>query len=176
MLKTLSWPGSTGPTHCLPCFWAVCWWRGMPSTTQALTLSTTSRCLIPKIISLTLTSGLIAAGLVFLLFCMLQFDDDKYFWRPHPAFWRLIKGLAILYLFFLVFLLFQVWILSPQPHSFRVLTMLVGFISLSIRIWENHYLNEVMPMTVEFSLQSPTSHNLKTSTWIILWKLQNSIL
>lgn len=48
--------------------------------------------------------------------------------RPHPAVWRLVHGVVIVYLCFLVFLMFQTptdarlfmrvrW--PPQPHSCR---------------------------------------------------------
>ena len=37
---------------------------------------------------------------------MVQFKDGL-FYRPHPAFWRVVKGLAVVYLVFLVWLLFQ---------------------------------------------------------------------
>ncbi|CAG8438723.1 2400_t:CDS:2 [Scutellospora calospora] len=42
----------------------------------------------------------------FLLFAMLQFRDGPFI-RPHPAFWRVVLGLGVLYQMFLVFLLFQ---------------------------------------------------------------------
>jgi phosphatidylserine synthase 2 len=38
---------------------------------------------------------------------MLQFKDGL-FYRPHPAFWRIIKGCAVLYLVAAVFFLFLV--------------------------------------------------------------------
>jgi phosphatidylserine synthase 2 len=38
---------------------------------------------------------------------ILQFDDGP-FTRPHPALWRAVLGLTVLYEMFLVFLLFQV--------------------------------------------------------------------
>jgi phosphatidylserine synthase 2 len=37
---------------------------------------------------------------------MLQMKDGI-FYRPHPAFWRVVMGTAVLYLFGVVFLLFQ---------------------------------------------------------------------
>jgi phosphatidylserine synthase 2 len=51
-------------------------------------------------------SGLLAVGLVFLLFSMLQMRDGL-FRRPHPAFWRIVMGAGVIYLLLLVFLLFQ---------------------------------------------------------------------
>jgi hypothetical protein len=36
-------------------------------------------------------SGIAAACISFLLFSLLQFDDDPYFRRPHPAIWRVVK-------------------------------------------------------------------------------------
>lgn len=53
-----------------------------------------------------LKSGMIAAALAFLLFSMLQMRDSL-FRRPHRAFWRIILGVAVIYLILLVFLLFQ---------------------------------------------------------------------
>lgn len=52
------------------------------------------------------TSGLLGGVVIFLFFAMLQFKDGL-FYRPHPAFWRVVKGMAIVYLVFLVWLLFQ---------------------------------------------------------------------
>jgi len=43
---------------------------------------------------------------VFLLYCSLQLNDS-FFIRPHRAVWRVVKGISIVYLLFLVFLLFQ---------------------------------------------------------------------
>jgi hypothetical protein len=42
----------------------------------------------------------------FLSFSMIQFRDGPYV-RPHPAFWRIILGINLLYELALVFLLFQ---------------------------------------------------------------------
>eukprot|EP01112_Ceratiomyxa_fruticulosa_P016204 TRINITY_DN4861_c0_g1_i1.p1 TRINITY_DN4861_c0_g1~~TRINITY_DN4861_c0_g1_i1.p1 ORF type:complete len:448 (+),score=87.58 TRINITY_DN4861_c0_g1_i1:390-1733(+) len=50
--------------------------------------------------------GIMASSLVFLLFSMLQMRDGLFF-RPHPAFWRMVMGAAVLYLMALVFILFQ---------------------------------------------------------------------
>ncbi|RHZ89337.1 hypothetical protein Glove_16g183 [Diversispora epigaea] len=50
--------------------------------------------------------GIWAAIGYFLLFAMLQFRDGPFI-RPHPAFWRIVLGLGVLYQMFLVFLLFQ---------------------------------------------------------------------
>ena len=58
-----------------------------------------------------------ASAGVFLLFSMLQMRDGL-FVRPHKAFWRVIMGLAVIYLVLLVFLLFQVlhsWVLARSP-------------------------------------------------------------
>jgi hypothetical protein len=53
-------------------------------------------------------NGLIFLCLVFLLYSWLQFRDSIYMFRPLPGIWRIVRGLGILYLLFLVFLLFQV--------------------------------------------------------------------
>ncbi|EIM81393.1 PSS-domain-containing protein [Stereum hirsutum FP-91666 SS1] len=50
--------------------------------------------------------GVYAAIISFLAFAMVQFRDGP-FVRPHPAFWRIILGLNLLYELALVFLLFQ---------------------------------------------------------------------
>lgn len=51
-------------------------------------------------------SGLLGGAVLFLFFGMLQFKDGL-FYRPHPAFWRVVKGMAVVYLVFMVWLLFQ---------------------------------------------------------------------
>ena len=44
---------------------------------------------------------------MFLLFALLQFPDGLFI-RPHPAFWRVVMGAAVIYLVLLVFFVFQV--------------------------------------------------------------------
>lgn len=56
--------------------------------------------------------GLIGGVVIFLFFSMLQMRDGL-FYRPHPAFWRVVMGAAIVYLVFMVWLLFQ------NPHDAR---------------------------------------------------------
>lgn len=51
-------------------------------------------------------TGLLSAALCFLLFSVLQMRDGLFI-RPHRALWRLVMGMAVLYLLALVFLLFQ---------------------------------------------------------------------
>ncbi|GAM20690.1 hypothetical protein SAMD00019534_038650 [Acytostelium subglobosum LB1] len=51
-------------------------------------------------------TGLLGACGAFLLFSMLQMRDGV-FVRPHPAFWRVVMGMGVIYLCSLVFLLFQ---------------------------------------------------------------------
>ncbi|KAL6065532.1 CDP-diacylglycerol--serine O-phosphatidyltransferase [Balamuthia mandrillaris] len=51
-------------------------------------------------------TGLVAAALAFLVFCMLYLHDGP-FKRPHPAVWRVVTGLGVLYQMSLVYLLFQ---------------------------------------------------------------------
>ena len=51
-------------------------------------------------------SGVYAAIAAFLMFSMIQFRDGPFI-RPHPAFWRMILGVNLLYELALVFLLFQ---------------------------------------------------------------------
>jgi len=50
--------------------------------------------------------GAYAAVVSFLMFSMIQFRDGPFI-RPHPAFWRAILGVNLLYELALVFLLFQ---------------------------------------------------------------------
>ncbi|KAK0202127.1 phosphatidyl serine synthase-domain-containing protein [Desarmillaria ectypa] len=50
--------------------------------------------------------GVYASILSFLMFSMIQFRDGP-FVRPHPAFWRAVLGVNLLYELVLVFLLFQ---------------------------------------------------------------------
>jgi phosphatidylserine synthase 2 len=49
--------------------------------------------------------GLFAMISIFLTFCLVQLRDGV-MRRPHPAFWRLVTGVGILYLMALIFLLF----------------------------------------------------------------------
>ena len=55
--------------------------------------------------------GLLAAAGAFLVFSVLYLHDGP-FRRPHPAVWRCVTGIGIVYLLSLVFLLFQVFALS----------------------------------------------------------------
>ncbi|KAF8510519.1 phosphatidyl serine synthase-domain-containing protein [Hysterangium stoloniferum] len=50
--------------------------------------------------------GVYAAVASFLLFSMVQFRDGPFI-RPHPAFWRIVLGINLIYEMLLVFLLFQ---------------------------------------------------------------------
>ncbi|TFY80441.1 hypothetical protein EWM64_g3576 [Hericium alpestre] len=50
--------------------------------------------------------GAYAAIVSFLVFSMIQFRDGPFI-RPHPAFWRMVLGINLLYELALVFLLFQ---------------------------------------------------------------------
>eukprot|EP00871_Galdieria_phlegrea_P002094 jgi/Galph1/2886/GphlegSOOS_G1586.1 len=50
--------------------------------------------------------GVLSSCLPLLVYGVLQFRDGC-FQRPHPAVWRLVMGVSLLYLMFLVFLLFQ---------------------------------------------------------------------
>lgn len=55
---------------------------------------------------LIMVSGVYAAIAAFLTFSMIQFRDGPFI-RPHPAFWRVVLGVNLLYELALVFLLFQ---------------------------------------------------------------------
>ncbi|KAL0223488.1 hypothetical protein P9112_002878 [Eukaryota sp. TZLM1-RC] len=50
--------------------------------------------------------GLIAVTCFFLLYSAFQFRDTI-FQRPHPVLWRVVKGISLLYLLTLIYLLFQ---------------------------------------------------------------------
>lgn len=52
------------------------------------------------------TRGVYAGGSAFLLFTMLHARDGPFI-RPHPAFWRIVLGINLLYVLGMVFLLFQ---------------------------------------------------------------------
>jgi hypothetical protein len=52
------------------------------------------------------SSGVYAVVASFLTFSMIQFRDGPFI-RPHPAFWRVVLGVNLLYELSLVFLLFQ---------------------------------------------------------------------
>lgn len=60
----------------------------------------------PSTIARLFKSSNVAALLAFLSFSMIQFRDGPYV-RPHPAFWRIVLGINLLYELALVFLLFQ---------------------------------------------------------------------
>ena len=52
--------------------------------------------------------GLFAVVVVFILIGIIHMPDGP-FMRPHPALWRLVLCVTILYVLLLIFLLFQVW-------------------------------------------------------------------
>lgn len=54
--------------------------------------------------------GFLISSLIFTFIGVLQFQDGPFI-RPHPAFWRAILAISILYLLLLIFLLFQVFML-----------------------------------------------------------------
>jgi len=60
----------------------------------------------PDSLSTNVHAGLYAVIVVFLVVSAVALPNGA-FVRPHPAFWRLMLGLSILYLLILVFLLFQ---------------------------------------------------------------------
>lgn len=51
-------------------------------------------------------SGILCLVLFFLVISLLTFPNGP-FTRPHPAFWRLVFGISVLYLLSLIFILFQ---------------------------------------------------------------------
>ena len=50
--------------------------------------------------------GVASAAAVFLVFALCEFPDGM-FRRPHPLVWRVVTGMGVLYLLFLVFMLCQ---------------------------------------------------------------------
>jgi phosphatidylserine synthase 2 len=55
----------------------------------------------------TVKRGIVAVISVFLVYCAVQFRDGIIL-RPHPAFWRVVTGVGLVYLLFLTFFCFQV--------------------------------------------------------------------
>lgn len=51
-------------------------------------------------------SGIRCLVLFFLVISLLTFPNGP-FTRPHPAFWRLVFGISVLYLLLIIFILFQ---------------------------------------------------------------------
>ncbi len=85
-------------------------------------------------------SGLVAAALVFLVFCLLYLHDGP-FVRPHPAVWRVVTGCGILYLCSLIYLLFQV---LPPPQTYVALNVC----AFSVSWWCCYlfaFLNSILP-------------------------------
>jgi phosphatidylserine synthase 1 len=72
-------------------------------------------------------SGLLCVVFFFLIISMLAFPNGP-FTRPHPAVWRLIFGLSVLYLMALLYILFQnyktvksiMYWFYPDLQSFRI--------------------------------------------------------
>ncbi|KAG6333774.1 hypothetical protein ID866_5314 [Astraeus odoratus] len=67
--------------------------------------------------------GAYAALASFLMFSMIQFRDGPFI-RPHPAFWRVVLGVNLLYELALVFLLFQD--LDSARHMMTLLDTRLG--------------------------------------------------
>lgn len=51
-------------------------------------------------------AGMVCVIFFFLIISVLAFPNGP-FTRPHPAVWRIIFGLSVLYLLFIIFLMFQ---------------------------------------------------------------------
>jgi phosphatidylserine synthase 2 len=60
--------------------------------------------------------GIISCAFFFVLFGITQSPNGPFI-RPHPAFWKLILVLSVLYEIFLVYLLFQVSIVLNQTKK-----------------------------------------------------------
>ncbi|XP_031640040.1 phosphatidylserine synthase 1 [Contarinia nasturtii] len=72
-------------------------------------------------------AGMLCAIFFFLIISVLAFPNGP-FTRPHPAVWRIIFGVSVIYLLFIIFLLFQnykvimsifYW-LDPKLQNFRI--------------------------------------------------------
>ena len=57
-------------------------------------------------VQLNISSGLTCVIFFFLIISVLAFPNGP-FTRPHPAIWRMVFGLSVLYLISLIFILFQ---------------------------------------------------------------------
>lgn len=72
-------------------------------------------------------SGLLAVAFTFLCIGLLVFPNGPFI-RPHPAIWRLIFGISLLYLFVMVFVLFQkrtdvlevIYLFDPDLRGFDI--------------------------------------------------------
>jgi hypothetical protein len=60
-----------------------------------------------EVIKIYLFRGLIACAIFFVLFGVTQTPDGPFI-RPHPAIWRLVLCLSVLYEIALIYILFQV--------------------------------------------------------------------
>ncbi|XP_049932318.1 CDP-diacylglycerol--serine O-phosphatidyltransferase 1-like isoform X1 [Nymphaea colorata] len=73
--------------------------------------------------------GVLAMIAVFLAYCLLQAPSTILI-RPHPAIWRLVHGMAVIYLVALTFLLFQV--ASLLSYCFAYWTLNCGLLTLYV--------------------------------------------
>lgn len=85
--------------------------------------------------------GITAMILMFLTYCFAQLRDGV-MRRPHPAFWRLVTGVGIVYLMALVFLLFQ-----SRDNARQLFTYL--FPSLGVELPERSYADSCAVYTPE---------------------------
>jgi len=98
-------------------------------------------------------TGIVGMAVAFLVFLMLQNPfQAKRFVRPHPAFWRVVLGVAIIYMLLLTFFLFQ-----SKADARRFLTFIDP--TLNIPLPERNYAMDCRIYTPE----DPVSHfrNLK---------------
>ncbi|CAL5419286.1 unnamed protein product [Camellia sinensis] len=86
-------PGDDG----VPCEEELCWASGAldPENSSSSDIITSVK------------RGIWAMIAVFLAYCLLQAPSTRILIRPHPAIWRLVHGMAVIYLVALTFLLFQ---------------------------------------------------------------------
>ncbi|RZB43563.1 CDP-diacylglycerol--serine O-phosphatidyltransferase 1 isoform C [Glycine soja] len=76
--------------------------------------------------------GVWAMIAVFLAYCLLQAPSTVLI-RPHPAIWRLVHGMAVVYLVALTFLLFQSFVALSPASERKCTNMYSQFLSLQKR-------------------------------------------
>ena len=62
-------------------------------------------------------AGLVAMVFFFLIISIMAFPNGP-FTRPHPAVWRIVFGLSILYMLLLLFIIFQVVIVRDTLQAY----------------------------------------------------------
>ncbi len=91
-----------------------------------------------------LQRGVVAVVVVFILIGMVHMPDGP-FVRPHPALWRLVLCVLILYILLLVFLLFQVccYVIIAAVHLLPRYNYITSHNASSFHMWYLECLREV---------------------------------